>query len=55
MKSLLPKIRDKQGGHGAGPDDGPVPDYIACYALHLAAATIVMLVKAHRALDKQAG
>jgi hypothetical protein len=48
MKVSVPKIRDRQGGHGAGPGDGPVPDHIAAFALHLTAANIVMLVKAHR-------
>ncbi len=46
----LPKVRDSQGAHGAAPSDPPVPAHIAGYALHLAAANIVMLVEAHRAL-----
>lgn len=49
MKGGVPKIRDRQGGHGAAPGDKPVPDYIGTLALHLTAANIVMLVKAHRA------
>jgi hypothetical protein len=49
MKAGVPKIRDRQGGHGAAPGDDPVPDHIAAFALHLTAANIVMLVKAHRA------
>jgi hypothetical protein len=48
MKGGVPKIRDRQGGHGAAPDDHPVPDHIAAFALHLAATNIVMLAKAHR-------
>jgi hypothetical protein len=51
MKGGVPKIRDRQGGHGAAPGDDPVPDHIAAFALHLTAANIVMLVKAHRALS----
>jgi hypothetical protein len=47
MKAGVPKIRDRQGGHGAAPGDDPVPDHIAAFALHLTAANIVMLVKAH--------
>jgi hypothetical protein len=50
MKAGIPKIRDQQGGHGAAPCDGPVPDHIAAFALHLTASNIVMLVKAHRSL-----
>jgi AbiJ N-terminal domain 4 len=49
MKAGVPRIRDRQGGHGAAPGDDPVPDHIAAFALHLTAANIVMLVKAHRA------
>jgi hypothetical protein len=47
MKGGVPKIRDRQGGHGAAPGDDPVPVHIAAFALHLTAANIVMLVKAH--------
>jgi hypothetical protein len=52
MKAGVPKIRDRQGGHGAAPGDKPVPDHIAAFALHLTAANIVMLVKAHRAKEQ---
>jgi hypothetical protein len=52
MKAGVPKIRDRQGGHGAAPDDEPVPDHIAAFALHLTAANIVMLVKAHQAMER---
>jgi hypothetical protein len=50
MKAGAPKIRNRQGGHGAAPGDEPVPDHMAAFALHLTAANIVMLVKAYRAL-----
>jgi hypothetical protein len=50
MKAGLPKIRDRQGGHGAAPGDDPVPDYVSAFALHLAATNIVMLVKAYQSL-----
>jgi hypothetical protein len=49
IKAGMPKIRDRQGGHGAAPGDAPVPDHIGAFALHLTAANIVMLVKAYRA------
>jgi hypothetical protein len=52
MKGGVPKIRDRQGGHGAAPGDDPVPDHVAAFALHLAAANIVMLVKAFRAIER---
>src|SRR5262249_59477484 len=51
MKAGVPKIRDRQGGHGAAPGDDPVPDHIAAFALHLTASNIVMLVKAHQSLS----
>jgi AbiJ N-terminal domain 4 len=54
MKAGVPKIRDRQGGHGAAPGDDPLPDHIAAFALHLTAANIVMLVKAHRAQESTA-
>jgi hypothetical protein len=54
MKAGVPKIRDREGGHGAAPGDAPVPDHIGAFALHLTAANIVMLVKAHRAINRPA-
>jgi len=48
MKAGVPKIRDQQGGHGAAPGDASVPECIGAFALHLTAANIVMLVKAHQ-------
>jgi len=50
MKGGLPKVRDKQGGHGAAPKEQPIPDYIAGYALHLTASNIVFLAKAYEAM-----
>ena len=50
MKAGLPKIRDKDGGHGAAPGDRAVPEHIAGFALHLAASNIVLLAQAHRSL-----
>ncbi|MGO9997835.1 MAG: STM4504/CBY_0614 family protein [Acetobacteraceae bacterium] len=50
MKAGLPKIRDRDGGHGAAPDQPAVPEHVAGFALHLAASNIVMLAQAHRSL-----
>jgi hypothetical protein len=33
MKAGVPKIRDRQGGHGAASEDKPVPDHIGAFAL----------------------
>ena len=50
MKAGLPKIRDKDGSHGAAPDQPPVPEHVAGFALHLTASNIVLLAQAHRNL-----
>jgi hypothetical protein len=46
----LPTVRNKQAGHGQGSNPRSVPNYLAAYGLHLAAANIVLLVEAHKAL-----
>src|ERR1700712_4403930 len=50
MKAGLPRVRDRDGGHGAAPADVAVPPHIAGFALHLAASNIVMLVQAFHSL-----
>ena len=49
LKSGLPKIRGEEGSHGQGANPSKTPDYVAAYALHLAAAQILFLAKAHNA------
>jgi len=49
LESGTPTVRNKLGGHGQGSTVVNVPDYIAAYALHTAAANIVLLVSAHQA------
>ncbi|MCP5397640.1 MAG: hypothetical protein H6918_13160 [Sphingomonadaceae bacterium] len=46
LQSGLPKIRDNDASHGQGAKPKKVPDYIAAYALHLAASKIVFIVEA---------
>ena len=46
LQSGLPKVRDEVGGHGQGAKRRETPRYVAGYALHLAAANIVLLVEA---------
>ena len=46
LQSGLPKVRGESGAHGQGATPKETPDYIAAYALHLAAANIVLLVEA---------
>jgi hypothetical protein len=52
LASGLPKIRNEEGGHGQGAAPKETPGYIAAYALHLAAANIVLLVDAFKALPR---
>lgn len=49
LESGLPTIRNRKGGHGGGPLPADFPEYMAAYALHLAATSIVLLVEAHKA------
>ena len=50
LKSGLPKVRNEAGAHGQGAKPRETPDYVAAYALHLAAAKILFLVEAHDAM-----
>ena len=50
LKSGLPKVRGEEGAHGQGATPRETPDYVAAYALHLAAAKILFLVEAHKAM-----
>ena len=50
LKSGLPKVRNEEGGHGQGPTPRETPDYVAAYALHLAAAKILFLCEAHKGM-----
>lgn len=52
LQSGLPKVRNEAGGHGQGATRRETPSYVAAYALHLAAAKIVLLVEAFRAGGK---
>ena len=50
LKNGLPKVRGEEGAHGQGAKPRDTPGYVAAYALHLAAANIVFLVEAHKAM-----
>ncbi len=50
LKSGLPEVRNNQGAHGQGPTPKETPDYVAAYAIHLAATNILFLAEAHGAL-----
>ena len=50
LHSGLPQVRNSEGGHGQGATPRETPDYVAGYALHLAAANILFIVGAHKAM-----
>jgi hypothetical protein len=47
LEAGVPPIRNKTSAHGQGSKLILVPDYLAAYALHLAASNIVFLIEAH--------
>jgi HEPN domain-containing protein len=49
LKSGLPAVRNQTGGHGQGAQPVDVPEYVATYALNLAAAKIRLLYEAFAA------
>lgn len=51
LRSGLPALRNETGGHGQGATPVEVPEYIAAYALHLAASKIRFLYEAFRTLE----
>lgn len=50
LEASVPTVRNKTSGHGQGATPKPLPEHLAAYALHSAAANIVLLVQAHQAL-----
>ncbi|KAI3593894.1 hypothetical protein D9X30_1069 [Cupriavidus sp. U2] len=50
LESGVPTVRNRLGGHGQGTEVVEVPLHIVSYVLHMAAATIVFLVEAEKAL-----
>ena len=46
LKSGLPQVRNEVGAHGGGANPAKTPSYVAAYAIHLAAAKIVLMVNA---------
>lgn len=46
LESGVPTIRNKLGGHGQGEEQKHVPAYLASYALHLTASTVLLIVNA---------
>jgi hypothetical protein len=53
LKSGLPSLRNETGGHGQGATPIAVPEYVASYALNLAASKIRFLIEALHASTKK--
>ena len=49
LESGIPTIRNRGGGHGQGAEIATVPGYVASYALHLTASSILFMVQAEAA------
>lgn len=49
LKSGIPTVRNRVGGHGQGGETVTVPDHLVAYHLHLTASTILMLIMANKA------
>ena len=52
LESGVPTIRNNQTGHGQGPEEITVPEYIASYILHLTASNILLLAKTDEDMDR---
>ena len=50
LESGLPTVRNREAGHGQGPEKIVIPEYVAAYALHLTASNILLLAKADEEL-----
>ena len=46
LESGVPTVRNNWTGHGQGPEEITVPEYIAAYILHLIASNILLLAEA---------
>jgi hypothetical protein len=54
LKSGVPTIRNREGGHGQGDTKTVVPDYLVAYHLHITASSILMIVSANNCLQATA-
>lgn len=52
LESGVPTVRNNQTGHGQGPEEIIVPEYITAYILHLTASNILLLAKADEDMDR---
>jgi hypothetical protein len=54
LQSGLPQVRNDKSAHGQGATRQEVPEYVAAYALHLAASKIVLLADAAASIPNAA-
>ena len=47
LEAGVPTVRNRMSGHGQGPEEVAVPEYIAAYTLHLTASNILFLAKSN--------
>lgn len=47
LESGVPTVRNRLSGHGQGPELTEIPESIAGYVLHLTAANVLLLTRAH--------
>ena len=50
LKSGVPTVRNKEGGHGQGTEVSAVPEHLASYTLHLTATNLLFLAKCEEQL-----
>jgi hypothetical protein len=51
LRSSLPEVRNNEGAHGQGSERKKVPSFLAAYALHLAAAKIILIDSASQQVE----
>jgi len=51
LESGIPTIRNKEGGHGQGPDIVDVPEHLASYTIHLTATNLLFLARCEEQLN----
>lgn len=53
LESGIPTMRNKRSAHGQGDSIVNVPEYVAAFALHQTASTIIFLARAHQSTSKR--
>jgi hypothetical protein len=54
LESGLPTLRNRMAGHGQGTKPKPIQEHMVTFGMHLAAASILFLVEAHKAKEEPA-